>query len=58
MEMQPETRQEAAVMALAAKRGDRPKGKLRRIAKMMFEHLTERELEEMASAYRRYPQAH
>lgn len=45
--------QKAAGAALAAKRGDTAKSKLKGAAREMFESMTERELDEMASVKRR-----
>ena len=44
--------QKAAGAALAAKRGDAPKSKLRGASKSMEESMTRKELEEMASTPR------
>jgi hypothetical protein len=45
--------QKAAGAALAAKRGDMPKSKLRGASKEMAESMTEKELDEMASTKRK-----
>jgi hypothetical protein len=45
--------QKAAGAALAAKRGEAPKSKLRGASKSMEESMTRRELEEMASTPRK-----
>lgn len=45
--------QKAAGAALAAKRGDTPKGKLKGAARSMEKSMTERELEDMASTSRK-----
>ncbi len=45
--------QKAAGAALAAKRGDAPKSKLRGASKSMEESMTRKELEEMASTPRK-----
>ncbi|QCB37279.1 DUF3008 family protein [Sphingobium sp. PAMC28499] len=44
--------QKAAGAALAAKRGDQPKSKLRGASKQMEESMTEKQLEEFASIAR------
>ena len=44
--------QKAAGAALAAKRGERPKAKLKGGSKEMVESMTEKELEDMASTPR------
>lgn len=41
--------QEAAGAALAAKRGETPKGELHGASREMYDSMTEKELEEMAS---------
>lgn len=45
--------QKAAGAALAAKRGDMPKSKLRGASKQMAESMTEKELDKMASTKRK-----
>ena len=45
--------QKAAGAALAAKRGERPKSKLKGASKEMVESMTEKELEHMASTSRK-----
>jgi len=45
--------QKAAGAALAAKRGDQPKSKLRGASKQMEESMTEKQLEEFASIARK-----
>ncbi len=45
--------QKAAGAALAAKRGDMPKSKLRGASKQMVESMSEKELDEMASTKRK-----
>jgi len=45
--------QKAAGAALAAKRGDEPKSKLKGASKHMEESMTEKELEKMASTKRK-----
>lgn len=45
--------QMAAGAALAAKRGEQPKSKLRGASKQMVESMNEKELEKMASAKRK-----
>ena len=44
--------QKAAGAALAAKRGEQPKSKLRGASRQMFESMSERELDRMATAKR------
>jgi len=44
--------QKAAGAALAAKRGEAPKSKLRGASRQMFESMSERELDRMASVKR------
>ena len=46
-------KQKAAGAALAAKRGDQPKSKLRGASKQMEESMTEKQLEEFASIARK-----
>lgn len=41
--------QEAAGAALAAKRGETPKGELRGPSRQMYDSMTEKELEDLAS---------
>ncbi|MDD3836240.1 MAG: DUF3008 family protein [Phenylobacterium sp.] len=45
--------QKAAGAALAAKRGDQPKSKLKGASKSMMESMSEKELEKMASTKRK-----
>jgi hypothetical protein len=45
--------QKAAGAALAAKRGDMPKSKLRGASKQMVESMSEKELDKMASTKRK-----
>lgn len=45
--------QKAAGAALSAKRGDTPKSKLKGASKGMFESMSEKELDEMASTKRK-----
>lgn len=45
--------QKAAGAALAAKRGDQPKSKLKGASKSMVESMSEKELEKMASTKRK-----
>ena len=45
--------QKAAGAALAAKRGDQPKSKLRGASKQMEKSMTEKQLEELASTRRK-----
>jgi hypothetical protein len=45
--------QKAAGAALAAKRGEAPKSKLVGASRQMFESMSERELDEMASVHRK-----
>ncbi len=45
--------QKAAGAALAAKRGDSPKSKLKGPSKQMADSMTEKQLEELASAKRK-----
>lgn len=45
--------QKAAGAALAAKRGEQPKSKLKRASKQMEESMTENQLEEFASTKRK-----
>lgn len=45
--------QKAAGAALAAKRGDQPKSKLKGASKSMMESMSEKELEKMASTGRK-----
>jgi hypothetical protein len=49
MKAQSEAQQKAAGAALSVKRGDRPKSKLQGASKEMYETMTEKELEDMAS---------
>ena len=49
MKAQSEAQQKAAGAALSAKRGEAPKSKLQGASKEMFETMTEKELEDMAS---------
>lgn len=49
MKAQSEAQQKAAGAALSAKRGDTPKSKLKGASKEMFETMSEKELEDMAS---------
>ncbi len=49
MKAKSEAQQKAAGAALSAKRGDTPKSKLKGASKEMFETMTEKELEDMAS---------
>lgn len=49
MKAQSEAQQKAAGAALSAKRGETPKSKLQGASKEMFETMTEKELEDMAS---------
>ena len=44
--------QEAAGAALAAKRGETPKDELRGASRQMYDSMTEKELEELASTSR------
>lgn len=44
--------QEAAGAALAAKRGETPKNELRGASRQMYDSMTEKELEELASTSR------
>ena len=44
--------QKAAGAALSAKRGDTPKSELKGASKSMYESMTEKELDEMASTKR------
>jgi len=48
-----QAQQKAAGAALAAKRGEMPKSKLRGASKQMVETMTEQELDEMASTRRK-----
>jgi Protein of unknwon function (DUF3008) len=48
-----QARQKAAGAALAAKRGDRPKSKLKGASKEMVESMTEKQLEDLASTPRK-----
>ncbi|MTH36518.1 DUF3008 family protein [Paracoccus limosus] len=45
--------QKAAGAALAAKRGETPKGDLREPSKQMYDSMTEKELEELAATKRK-----
>lgn len=45
--------QKAAGAALSAKRGDTPKSKLKGASRGMFDSMTEKELDEMASTKRK-----
>lgn len=45
--------QKAAGAALAAKRGDAPKAELHEASKQMYDSMTEKELEELASTSRK-----
>ncbi|AXE63058.1 hypothetical protein HPO_02392 [Hyphomonas polymorpha PS728] len=49
MKAQSEAQQKAAGAALSAKRGETPKSKLQGASKEMYETMTEKELEDMAS---------
>ncbi len=49
MKAQSEAQQKAAGAALSAKRGETPKSKLQGASKKMYETMTEKELEDMAS---------
>ncbi|OZB14371.1 MAG: DUF3008 domain-containing protein [Hyphomonas sp. 34-62-18] len=49
MKAQSEAQQKAAGAALSAKRGETPKSKLQGASKEMYEAMTEKELEDMAS---------
>lgn len=49
MKAKSEAQQKAAGAALSAKRGDTPKSKLKGASKEMFETMSEKELEDMAS---------
>ena len=49
MKAQSEAQQKAAGTALSAKRGETPKSKLQGASKEMYETMTEKELEDMAS---------
>ncbi len=49
MKAKSEAQQKAAGAALSAKRGDTPKSRLKGASKEMFETMTEKELEDMAS---------
>lgn len=49
MKAKSEAQQKAAGAALSAKRGDTPKSKLQGASKDMYESMSEKELEEMAS---------
>ena len=49
MKAQSEAQQRAAGAALSAKRGETPKSKLQGASKEMYETMTEKELEDMAS---------
>ncbi|ABI78696.1 conserved hypothetical protein [Hyphomonas neptunium ATCC 15444] len=49
MKAQSEAQQKAAGAALSAKRGDTPKSKLKGASVEMYESMSEKELEEMAS---------
>ena len=49
MKAQSEAQQKAAGAALSVKRGDTPKSKLQGASKEMYETMTEKELEDMAS---------
>lgn len=50
MKAQSEAQQKAAGAALSAKRGETPKSKLKGASIEMYESMSEKELEEMASA--------
>lgn len=45
--------QQAAGAALSAKRGDTPKGELKGASKSMYESMSEKELDKMASTKRK-----
>ncbi|QNM82227.1 DUF3008 family protein [Sphingomonas sabuli] len=45
--------QKAAGAALSAKRGDTPKGELKGASKSMYDSMTEKELDDMASTKRK-----
>jgi hypothetical protein len=45
--------QKAAGAALAAKRGEQPKSKLKRASKQMVESMSEKQLDELASTKRK-----
>ena len=47
------SQQKAAGAALSAKRGDTPKSKLQGASRSMYESMTEKELDEMASTSRK-----
>ncbi len=47
------SQQKAAGAALSAKRGDTPKSELKGAAKGMYESMTEKELDDMASTKRK-----
>lgn len=49
MKAKSEAQQKAAGAALSAKRGETPKSKLKGASKEMYETMTEKELEDMAS---------
>lgn len=49
MKAKSEAQQKAAGVALSAKRGETPKSKLQGASKEMYETMTEKELEDMAS---------
>lgn len=49
MKAQSEAQQKAVGAALSAKRGETPKSKLKGASKEMYETMTEKELEDMAS---------
>ena len=49
MKAKSEAQQKAAGAALSAKRGETPKSKLQGASKEMYETMTEKELEDMAS---------
>ncbi|PYE90524.1 DUF3008 family protein [Phyllobacterium leguminum] len=48
-----QSQQEAAAVALAAKRGDKKVSELKGASKSMYESMTEKELEEFASTKRK-----
>lgn len=50
--------QKAAGAALSAKRGDTPKSELKGASKSMYESMTEKELDEMASTKRKNKPEH
>jgi hypothetical protein len=53
-----QAQQKAAGAALAAKRGDMPKSKLKGASKSMEESMSEKELDKMASTKRKGKPAH